>query len=187
VARELARTLLVVDAEVPIIVREEVPEDLKRGSRGHLLKKGMRLELTLREALPLIKRGVAELDAERLLGEGEPDKVLRKVRWIESRDLSQLQALDPCFFLKVGLLLKHLEGKIDDARKVGDIKATAIDIVRLRLQKILRAVLANPEYNRDLAERLTIEERMLYATLCRTVKSWYDSMVCFLERGDIGG
>lgn len=180
VANELAKTLLIIDTQVPVVVLEDVKAAVKGGLGELPLRKGARIELPLREALPLIKRRVLELDAERLPGYKE----FMKIRWMESRDLSAPQEISPDFYVKARLALLLLEERDEDPQEIKKIRAAVIDIVRIRLQKIIRAVLANPEYSRELAEKLTIEERALYSLLCKAVGDWYASMREFIERGD---
>ncbi|MEM0042688.1 MAG: hypothetical protein QXF46_01065 [Thermofilaceae archaeon] len=180
VASELSKTLVMADAQVPVVVVSDAKVPVKTSSGEQLLRKGARLDLSLREALPLIKKGVLALDPERLYSWQE----LNKIRWIESRDLSAPQQLAGDFYLKARLTVQLLEKSSEGSKKADAAKAMLVDIVRLRLQKILRAVLVNPEFSRDFAERLTIEERALYACLCKVVSDWYSSMKQFLERGD---
>lgn len=180
---ELAQTIIVADATLPVTVLEDVKTMLP-GRVGELtLKKGAKLELSLREALPLIRRGVVAVNAERLYSLQE----LNKVRWIESRDIQALQKIDAYFYLKARFMLSSLGGGGPESRKVSLAKSILIDIIKLRLQKILRSVMANPEPDRELMERMTWEERVLYVRLCELVRSWYESMVEFVERGDLVG
>ncbi|RLF06196.1 MAG: hypothetical protein DRK00_02380 [Thermoprotei archaeon] len=183
VAMELARTVIVADATLPVTVLEDVKTVLP-GRVGELtLKRGAKLELSLREALPLIRRGVLAIDEERLYSLQE----LNKVRWIESRDMQTLQKIDEYFYLKARLTLASLEKREPGGRRVSLAKAALIDIIKLRLQKIVRSVMANPEPDRELMERMTWEERTLYVRLCELVRGWYESMIEFVERGDVIG
>lgn len=178
VASELAKTLIMLDAQIPVMATEDARVAVKTGEQ--LLRKGARLELPLRDALPLIRKGVLVLDHERLYSWQE----LNRVRWMESRDLTTPQPLAYDFYLKARLTVQLLEKSPEGSRRADAAKSLLVDIVRLRLQKVLRAVLANPEFNRDFAERLTVEERALYASLCKIVGDWYSSMRRFLEQGD---
>lgn len=177
-ASELAKTLLITEVQVPVIVLEDVKTVFKGGSGELVLKKGAKLELSLREALPLIRKRVVELDADKLPSLQE----LNKLRWIESRELSDIQKLEPVFYIKARLSIVQLEKK--DPKKAKSVESILIDIVRLRLQKILKAVTANPEYNREFAEKLSLEEKTLYTSLSMFVKNWYMSMLEFIEKGD---
>jgi hypothetical protein len=184
VACELARTILPLSTLIPVVVLQDVKTSMKGSSGELVLRKGAKLELPLGVALPLIERGVVKVDQESL----PPLREMSKIRWVESRDPNTVQKLDEDFYVKARLLIMLMESEGKDQRAVESAKAMLLDIVRLRLQKILKAVTANPEMNRDFAEKLTIEERALYATLCRSVKMWYSSMVEFVERGDpLGG
>ena len=180
VAIELTKTLLPLSIQVPVVVVQDM-KTVVRGASGELvLKKGAKLELSLSEALPLIERGVVDIDPERLPSLRD----MNKVRWIESRDPNEIQKLDEDFYVKARLAIMQMELKGGDDRTISSAKATLLDIIRLRLQKVLKAVTANPELSRDFSEKLTLEERALYASLCRNVKMWYSSMVEFVERGD---
>jgi hypothetical protein len=180
VAIELTKTLLPLSIQVPVVVVQDM-KTVVRGASGELvLKKGAKLELSLSEALPLIERGVVDIDSERLPSLRD----MNKVRWIESRDPNEIQKLDEDFYVKARLAIMQMELKGGDDRAISSAKATLLDIIRLRLQKVLKAVTANPELSRDFSEKLTLEERALYASLCRNVKMWYSSMVEFVERGD---
>jgi len=180
VASELTRTLLPLNTQVPVIVLQDVKTLMKSVSGELVLKKGVKLELPLGEAIPLIERGIVKVNPEGLPSLRE----MSKIRWVESRDPNTIQKLDENFYVKARLFVMLMESEGQDRRAVDSAKATLLDIIKLRLQKILRAVTANPELNRDFAEKLTMEERALYATLCRCVKMWYSSMVEFVERGD---
>lgn len=181
-AMELSRTVIIADAVLPVKVLEDV-KTLLPGRVGELtLRRGAKLELPLREALPLVRRGVVEVDGERLYSLQD----LNKIRWIEGRDLHALQDLDEHFYLKARLAILKL-GEEADERRLSIAKAAVVDIIKLRLQKILRTVMANPEPDRELMEKMTWEERALYVQLCEVVRSWYESMVEFVERGDVLG
>lgn len=180
VAIELAKTLLPLSIQVPVVVLRDMKTSMRGASGELVLRKGAKLELPLSEALPLIEHGIVAVDSERLPALRD----MSKIRWIESRDPGTIQKLDEDFYVKVRLAIMQMELKGEDQRIVNSAKATLVDIVRLRLQKILRAVTANPELSRDFSEKLTLEERALYASLCRSVKMWYSSMVEFVERGD---
>jgi len=180
VAIELTKTLLPLSIQVPVVVVQDMKTAV-RGTSGELvLRKGAKLELSLSEALPLIERGVVDIDPERL----PTLRDMNKIRWIESRDPNEIQKLDEDFYVKARLAIMQMELKGGDNRAISSAKATLLDIIRLRLQKVLKAVTANPELSRDFSEKLTLEERALYASLCRSVKMWYSSMVEFVERGD---
>ncbi|MEM1509061.1 MAG: hypothetical protein QXY49_03975 [Thermofilaceae archaeon] len=183
VIRELQRTLLTQDAQLPVAVLKDVKITMHGGPGELVLKKGAKLELPLSDALPLLKKGFIALDSERL---HSPQEV-NKVRWLESRDAGSIQALNGDFYLKARLSIIDMEQRGVDERKVSLVKATLVDIIRLRLQKIMKAVSASPEPSRDLLEKLTWEERMLYTTLCGFVREWYRSMVEFIEKGDVIG
>lgn len=178
---ELVDTLLPLSIQVPVVVVQDVRTSV-RGAPGELvLRKGAKLELPLGEALPLVKQGIVAIDHERLPTLQE----MNKIRWIESRDPSDLQKLDEDFYLKARLSIALMEQRGEDERKIGAAKAVLVDIIRLRMQKILKAVAANPEPSREFVEKLSIEERALYASLCKSVKVWYTSMIEFVERGDL--
>lgn len=176
---ELSGTLLALRMQLPVVVLEDYRTSLKGSSGELVLRKGARLELTLAEAIPLIRRGVVAVDSGRLYSLQE----LNKLRWIESKDLSEVQRLDEDFYVKARLSITTMASG-GDASRAELAKANLVDIVKLRLQKVLRAVAANAEPSRDFAERLTVEERALYISLCKLVSSWHSSMVSFAERGD---
>ncbi|GEM_PF-357529 len=180
VASELARTLLTLNTHVPVIVLQDMKTPMKSSLGELVLKKGVKLELPLGEAIPLIERNVVKINPEGLPSLRE----MNKIRWMESRDPNVVQKLDEDFYVKARLFIMLMESESQDRRAIDLAKAMLLDIIKLRLQKILKAVTANPELNRDFAEKLTIEERALYAALCRCVKMWYSSMLEFVERGD---
>ncbi|RLE71006.1 MAG: hypothetical protein DRJ43_00740 [Thermoprotei archaeon] len=184
VAMELAKTVIVADALLPVKVLKDVRASLPGRVGDLVLRRGAKLELPLREALPLLRKGLVAVDPSRLYTLQE----LNKIRWIESRDPQMIQKLDEHFYLKARLTLAHLEKEEGvSGYRLEVAKALIIDIVKLRLQKVVRSVTANPEPNRDFMEKLTWEERALYVKLCDLVNSWYRSMLEFIEEGDVLG
>ncbi len=183
VIKELQRTLLTQDVQLPVAVLKDVKVTMHGGSGELVLRKGAKLELPLSDALPLLKKSFIALDSERL----HSPQDINKVRWLESRELGTLQALNGDFYLKARLSIIDMEQRGVDERKINLVKAALVDIIRLRLQKIMKAVSASPEPSRDLLEKLTWEERALYTMLCGFVREWYRFMVEFIEKGDIIG
>jgi len=183
-AYELLGTIAVAELEVPVEIIGERTRKVSLGGLQVELKKGAKLELPLKAVLSLIRRGEASIDPSRLYSIGE----LNKIRWKEEQSY-QLQKLEPFFYLKARLLIELLEQEaMNEPRaqaKIRHIKVCVLDIARSRLNKILKAVLANPEPSRELMSLMTLEERALYVKLCSIVGAWRDSMQRFIEEGDV--
>ncbi len=180
----LSKTLLIMDVAVPVVVRKDAKALVRGGASEIVLRKGTRLELPLYDALPLLRKGIVALDSEALPTHQE----VNRIAWMEGRDEQSPQPLPKDFYVRVRLALRALESRGEDPKKIESMRSLAIDILDRRLRKILEAVArARALHNRDFAERLTTEERALYALLCRVVRDWYASMIEFLERGDVVG
>ena len=172
---------MTLNTNIPVLILEDFETRLP-GRTGRLsLRKGLRLELPLREAIPLLRKGLAMVDVSKLYD----IKELNKIRWIESRDTRALHKLDEYFYFKIALVLNALkEEEKTDERTLELYRTVVLDIIKLRLQKILRSITASQEPDKELMSKLSWEERILYVKMCHTVNEWYRSMLEFLERGD---
>ncbi|RLE81385.1 MAG: hypothetical protein DRJ51_03925 [Thermoprotei archaeon] len=112
---------------------------------------------------------------------------LRKMLLIESKS-STLQKVPEDFYVRIILsvmLLKkryELEGKEEILKDINEIKETAIDILRKRLQKIVSLAHLNPEPSRELMTNMSFEERIIYRRICDIISSWEKFLINYLER-----
>jgi len=181
---DISRTLLVLNVNVPVVALEDFEVQMPGRAGKMVLRKGLRLELPFREAIPLFKKGLMSVDLQNLYSAKE----LNKIRWVEGRDPRAPYGIDEFFYFKTALLLAALrQTKEADERQVEVYESIVLDIIKLRLQKILRSITAGQGPDRELMSKLSWEERILYTKICHLVNEWYRSMLRLLEGGDIIG
>ena len=183
----LIHTTLYSDIEVPIIAIIEKRITIPLNGVTIELRKGLRRELPMRFAIPLLKKNMIKIDVSRLYSKG----LINKIRWKEER-MESLQELDEDFYLKVRILIKTLEEQLkenpDDIEllsTIRQIKISVIDIIKARMQKIVKIASTNPEISREYLKNMTKEERMLYVELCDMLSFWHDSLQKFIDMGEI--
>ncbi len=182
-------TTLYSDVEIPIIVKAEEKLILPLNGLRIELKKGLKRELPIRFAIPLLEKNLIDIDTTRLYSK----EIINKIRWKEERT-ETLQELEEDFYFKVRILIKSLEEQLkknpDDIEllsTIRHIKISVIDIIKARLQKIVKMASTNPEVSREYLKKMTKEERMLYVQLCDILSYWYDSLQKFIDKGEIFG
>ncbi len=147
------------------------------------IQKGDKVRVPRPLADLLVSRGIAILSEEDTLTLSE----INKTAWIELRS-DELTKLRPDFYLEVARLVKTISEQISKGdlgvaglRRLQIVKATAMDIAKCRLNKLLKIVYADPTPSRKILDLLTPEERELYIKLCQLVGSWIESMKTFVE------
>lgn len=181
---DLRDTLLVSDYELPLVIRDDKIKNLKFGALEVKIRKGLKLELPLKVAAPLLEEQIAEVDYDKL----PKLPYYNKVRWREQR-LTELQELPQDFYIKASLYISHLNklslrGDEKAALELRRTKAALVDIIRLRMKKIANYAVTYPQVNRDLLKKMTIEEKQLYTSLCSYLDKWYLNLVKSLEEGE---
>jgi len=183
----LIHTVLFSDTEIPVVITSEKKVDVAFDGIRLELRKGLKRDLPLKYAIPLIRQNLAKVDVTRLYTKGQ----INKIRWKEER-IETLQEIDEDFYVKVRILLKNLEQEVKEnpdnielLSTLRQIKISVIDIIKARFQKIVKMALMNPEVSRELLKNMTKEERLLYVQVCDLLSYWYDSMQKFVDRGEV--
>jgi len=95
---------------------------------------------------------------------------------------SALQRVPRDFYPKLRLLLRKLKEKLDKEFNVQvleeyhRVERYSMEIIRSRLSKILAAV-QSPEELKDVIDRMTPEERVLYMFLRETINYWVERVL----------
>ncbi len=179
---DLEDTTVLADLEIPLRVRSDRIKSIRYGALELRLRSGLSLELPLKVAVPLLKEKIAEIDYSKLPSLQD----LNKVRWKEERT-EELQPLDEGFYVRARLYLASLRDKDDYNTEVvfRRAKSTLVDIITIRMKKIVRYALASPQPQRELMSKMSHEERMFYIALCHLIDEWFTRMLAKLERGGI--
>ncbi len=176
---EYKETLLFSEIEIPVIATKNIK--LSLGGLELSLKKGAKINLPVRVALPLLQNKTVEVNVDDLM----KFSLLNKTRWREERT-DDLQKLDEGFYYKTMLYFSFLHKQANE----GDTNAETLlkkariliqDILRTRMNKIVKLALANPVPSREIMVKMTREERFLYLRLCRELHDWFEGMVKFIE------
>lgn len=174
--------ILASEVEVPVKIREKFPVEILFGSLGGFVKEGATIELPLRIADQVVEAGCGEIDFSKIYSITD----LNKIRWREEK-MDDLQPLEDGFYVKVKLLLKHLEKEALESenraslRQARQVKGIAVDILRRRMYKIASLALSGASPSRSLMKNMTKEERVFYVRLCEIVRDWMESMIGYLE------
>lgn len=106
-------------------------------------------------------------------------KVISKVAWGENRT-SQLLSLEPTFYVKAKSYLKLLSERaknnpeVLNEKRAAEVKLT--DIINCRIQKIVNMALMGTQPPKEVFERLTPEEKMLFNELLNLILRWRRSI-----------
>ncbi|RLE63761.1 MAG: hypothetical protein DRJ49_00445 [Thermoprotei archaeon] len=107
---------------------------------------------------------------------------LKKLLWKEERT-DELQAIPADFYTRLSSYIKIMKENKDE--KMADrMECLAVDLLRRRLQKILGIVSTNPRASKELMDKMSFEEKVLYNTLCKTVAAWENYMSRYVGGGD---
>lgn len=110
---------------------------------------------------------------------------LSKYLFLEIRSLrtpSALQRIPKDFYPKLRLLLKRLREKLDKEFNVQvleeyhKVERYSMEIIQSRLSKILAAI-QSPEELKDVIDKMTPEERVLYTFLRETINYWVERVL----------
>lgn len=142
------------------------------GRRIGRVPKGGRARVPLKLALSLMESGAARPDASALPTLSE----INRLAWLETKS-DELQRVDKEFYVRAYLLVRSLSSEGEEAeRRLRFVKAVLMDIVRSRLQKIVRAAVSDPKPSKELLSNLALEEEALYLAVCEVVGSWLEHM-----------
>jgi len=164
---------------VPLVVNSNITDVEFLGFKIGSVEEGAKVEAPLSLALLMVKNGIASLDESSLPTLSE----INRIAWLEMKS-GELQRIDKDFYIKSSLLVWSLLGRVDDfesERKMRLVKALLMDIIKCRLQKIVKLALSNPIPSRDIIDNLTSEEEALYLTICDVIGSWLKYMKELME------
>jgi len=156
--------------KVPLIVHSDVTEVSFLDFKAGRIERGAKVETPLSLALLLMKEGIASLDEMSLPTLSE----INKAAWLEMKS-NELQKISKDFYVRSSLLVwtaSEDSYDFESERRLRFIKALLMDIVKSRLQKIVKLALSNPVPSRDVINSLTLEEEVLYLTMCNMIGSW---------------
>jgi len=107
---------------------------------------------------------------------------IARIVWKEEKE-EELQKLSKDFYAKCSILLRKMEKDINDknfivySKNIMLIKSNLLDLIKYRTQKIVKLALLSPTPQRDLINKMTIEEELLYLMLCNILSSWNQFIV----------
>jgi len=166
-------------AKVPLIINSDLAKVEFLDFKAEGIKKGSKINAPLSLALLLVKRGNALVDKSSLPTLSE----INKLAWLETKS-NELQRVTKDFYIKSSLLVWSLLEKPDNfenERRIRFLKALLMDIVKSRLQKIMKLALSNPVPSREIINALTFEEEALYLAMCDVIGSWLRYMKELIE------
>ena len=168
---------------VTLVVNKDIPHQISfLGYTISPARRGDKIKVPIPLANVLIKEGYASIDESSIPTITD----LNKISWMEART-DELQEIPPNFYYLVRILINKLKEKaikendFSAERRLQLVKSLVFDVVKCRLQKILKLVLANPNPSREITNKMSIEEEVLYITLCRIINSWLDYMKNSME------
>lgn len=158
------------NVKVPLVVHSDLASIDFFDFKIEKSKRGEKIKIPLSLALFLIKKNAVSLDESSLPTLSE----INKIAWLEMKG-NELQKVSKDFYVKSSLLVWSASKNpydFESERRLRFIKALLMDIVKSRLQKIVKLALSNPVPSRDIIENLTLEEEVLYSTMCNIISSW---------------
>ncbi|MCC6039869.1 MAG: DNA replication complex GINS family protein [Thermofilum sp.] len=178
----LHTTAVYMDVDVPLVIVKDT--SWKTPLQILKLRAGQKVKLPYPYALALLREGYAELDLE-----GLPSySTLKKLSWAEEKT-EDLQPLEEGFYLKVMLLANSLrerarKGDESAEENLRRVRIAFADLVRLRSLKIAQLASKNPTPSKDKMKNMTLEEQILYVTLCELLSGWTRSLVSLVAGGE---
>jgi len=134
---------------------------------------GDRIRVPLSIAKVLVREGYCAFDDDTDINK------MKRVLWFEMKDKDSITELPKDFYLKIGRLIKRYEKKLEkdplnyEANfALNMLKSLLHDIIKCRLQKIVKLCVSNPNVDKDVLNKLTVEEEFFYKFLCGFVNSW---------------
>lgn len=110
---------------------------------------------------------------------------LKKILWIE-RKSENIQKIPEDFYIKILASIKLIKAfsNSEDLKREADYLATlALDLLRKRLQKIIKIAETNPSLDNEILEKLSFEERIIYRKICEIVGGWEKTFIKYLDGG----
>jgi DNA replication factor GINS len=175
----LASTLLYYDAEVDVIVLRNDVVELPGGLQIKL-QRGTKVKLPFVVVKELEGKGSVKLDEEKLLDFTS----VRKQTWMEEKT-DGLSSLDENFYLRLKLYLYMLKRRVSSGDEAAQsllekMRIAFLDLLRLRLTKIVKLAASHPGISKEVMSSMTKEEQILYVSLCKSISEWTQSMKMFV-------
>jgi len=105
--------------------------------------------------------------------EKEPDvKEFSTAAWVEQNDQKNLKKVDPLIYARASLWLSSGERK--------ELRASLSELLSVRRRKVIEAALSNRQ-DQAFYAAMTLEERMLYEDLRRSLDQWQEMLSSVLS------
>ena len=168
---------------ITLTLKRDLPHEISfLGYKINPLRAGQKVKVPLPIARILVDEGYASYDEESIPNVTE----INKIAWMEART-DELQELPPNFYYLASLLVKKLKEKVINEKDLHSerhlllVRSTLLDIIKCRLQKIVKIALANPTPSKEIISKMSFEEEMLYLSLCKLLSSWIEFMRKVIE------
>lgn len=172
------------NSPVKVIANRNCPEIKLAGLTIGPFEEGNEYEVLYWVARELEKFGVARLRTEELLDSTK----LYKIHWKERvQAVGQISELPRDFYPKLRRFLGELKKEAvkhpEKMREYERAKQLAIDIVNLRLKKIVSLASA-PAQTEHVLRNFTAEERLLYEQIYKIVNKWKNRLLELEDKAD---
>lgn len=169
------------NSPVKVIANRNCPEIKLAGLTVGPFEEGNEYEVLYWVARELEKFGVVRFRSEELLDSSK----LYKIHWKERvQTAGQVSELPKDFYPKLRRYIAKLEVEAaktpEKMREYEKVKQLAVDIVNLRLKKIISLASA-PAQAEHILRNLTAEERLLYEHIYRLINKWKNQLLEFEE------
>ncbi|MBS7608901.1 DNA replication complex GINS family protein [Candidatus Bathyarchaeota archaeon] len=169
------------NSPVKVIANRNCPEIKLAGLTVGPFEEGNEYEVLYWVARELEKFGVVRFRSEELLDSPK----LYKIHWKERvQTAGQVSELPKDFYPKLRRYIAKLEVEAaktpEKMREYEKVKQLAVDIVNLRLKKIISLASA-PAQAEHILRNLTAEERLLYEHIYRLINKWKNQLLEFEE------
>jgi hypothetical protein len=157
---------------VKVIANRNCPEIKLGGLTVGPFEEGNEYEVYFWVARELEKLGIIRFRSGELLDASE----LRKIHWKESvQTAQQMIGLPKDFYPKLRRYLADLRKEMaenpEKIREYERVKRLALDILNLRLKKII-SIASAPAQTEQVLKNLTDEERFLYEKIYKLISKW---------------
>lgn len=170
---------------VKVVANRNSPEIELPGTKVGPFKEGKEYEVRYWIAKELKKAGIAHIRMEEPLDL----TILNKIQWKERVQSSQkVTSLPEDFYPKLRRYLEELnENAIKKPEKRADsekAKNLSLDIIRMRLKKIVSLASSGRDQTSQIRQGLTKEEAYIYDCLNNIINKWQHEILKIQEEGD---
>lgn len=162
---------------VKVIANRNCPEIKLGGLTVGPFEEGNEYELYFWVACELEKFGIIRFRSEELLDASK----LYKIQWKERvQAVQQITELPKDFYPKLRRYLAELRKEIvknpEKMREYEKVKHLALDILNLRLKKII-SIASAPAQTEQVLKNFTSEERFLYEKIYKLISKWRNQLL----------